>query len=171
MNAQGLSNHNYHRPAWTTLSQHTYRGYIDGMSGDYFDAASIRRFSNHPNKTVESFGSVKPDFIVVACDPNAGGANHTALVALVLVQGQSIVRRYVAAHLLCRALASLLCPSRMRTVVHNRRGSLVEGGPQTHRSLRTWRRTTANHRVSVDDRWGRDSLGTSCEEAHLGCVP
>ena len=75
----------------TTLMMAETMGEVSSLSGKEFSTEDIKRMEDgglkHWNPTFDN-----PEFIFIACDPNAGATDHTAIIMLTPVAGQLYVR-------------------------------------------------------------------------------
>lgn len=67
-------------------------GLVDGNTGSVFSAVSIKNLRAAALYDVATTNDAPPKFVFVACDPNAGGPDHTAIVALAHIAGRIVVR-------------------------------------------------------------------------------
>lgn len=67
-------------------------GIVDNDSGGLFNAARIKSMLTADRVRWEDSMAPPPRFVFVACDPNGGGANHMAMVALVRDASRIVVR-------------------------------------------------------------------------------
>lgn len=70
-------------------------GLVGSNNGSVFSAASIKNFKSASMYDYTVAKDTPPKFVFVACDPNANGPDHTALVALVHINGRIVVRSVV----------------------------------------------------------------------------
>lgn len=67
-------------------------GIIDGAEKCIFPVEGIKALRELPYFNYREFMYRKPSYVFVACDPNGGGPNHTALTAIIRYAGRIVVR-------------------------------------------------------------------------------
>lgn len=74
-------------------------GLVDGNTGSVFSAVGIKGLRSAALYDHTQCKDSPPKFVFVACDPNAGGPDHTALVAIAYINGRMVVRVLVVVYL------------------------------------------------------------------------
>lgn len=77
------------------LLQRESMGIIGETGGEIFQRKWLKRLVEKERFDWKTSNNASPKFVFVGCDPNAGGANETAVVAIVNHDGRNVVSIFI----------------------------------------------------------------------------
>lgn len=124
-------------------------GLVGNNTGSVFPAKSIKALREAPLYNYLETRDAPPKFVFVACDPNAGGPDHTAIVAIAYMMGRIVVRFVLC---VCWVLCLMVVDVSFGAFgQHHRPSRMANGGTTKEDNINVVVRNFYN--ISVDRAW------------------